>query len=134
MKKIILILTSLVFSFSIFSCASEKKASENSSIPAQEKKLSESKTTYKKDFADALLEEDEIGKVVKFTGVLQKGNPCYFVEQNSGSRSAVLITITDTENSDTELSKLVGKKVTVTGVLISSVSPWNKTVQFLSVE
>lgn len=134
MKKTILFILSIFSCVILFSCASEKKVSENSSIPAQEKKLSESKITYKKDFADALLEEDEIGKVVKFTGVLQKGNPCYFVEQNSGSRSAVLITITDTENSDTELSKLVGKKVTVNGVLISSVSPWNKTVQFLSVE
>lgn len=134
MKKTILFILSIFSCVILFSCASEKKVSEKSSIPAQEKKISESKITYKKDFADALLEEDEIGKVVKFTGVLQKGTPCYFVEQNSGSRSAVLITITDTENSDTELSKLVGKKVTVTGVLISSVSPWNKTVQFLSVE
>lgn len=134
MRKTILFILSIFSCVILFSCASEKKMSENSSIPAQEKNISESKITYKKDFADALLEEDEIGKVVKFTGVLQKGNPCYFVEQNSGNRSAVLITITDTENSDTELSKLVGKKVTVTGVLISSVSPWNKTVQFLSVE
>ncbi len=137
MKKTTLLIISLLISFALTSCASSKKAEaqpETAAVENHNLQIKPADLDIKTTVNHSYLTEEDIGKTVIITGVLQKGSVNYFIKENATSRSAVTITIVGTETADADLAKLVGNTVSITGKLTAASSPWSKEIQYISFE
>ncbi len=123
MKKIsYLIIISLGLIFA--SCASKNQDAEN-----------EVKIQSTTSISHSFLNEKDIGKKFTIKGKLVQDNDSFRIIENQNSKNRVTFFLTFEEDSIEE--KLIDKNndfVTVSGILISSDSPWAKGLKVLKVE
>ncbi len=123
MKKIsYLIIVSLCLIFA--SCASKNQDAEN-----------EVKIQSTTSISHSFLNEKDIGKKFTIKGKLVQANNSFRIIENQNSKNRVTFFLTFEEDSIKE--ELIDKNnsfVTVSGILISSDSPWVKGLKVLKVE
>lgn len=125
MKKILVIVISLITLIFITGCVSSKK---NETVEKDEVAVKVPSSTAK--FTNhSFLTEENIGQTFTITGLLQKSGEDYLITENIQSKSSVVFSVIAEDDLIKRLDELENSMVTVTGLLIKVESPWRKTIQ-----
>lgn len=142
--KRVLIVTSIIASLFLTSCASKSKtqkepptAQQNNTVVEKESDSTIESTHSPRTFSvnHSYLTEENVGEVISVKGKLQANGSCFTLTENAASKSRVTFVLEVTSDSlKTKLKELSGSTVTITGELTEASSTWTKKMKVLSVE